>query len=84
MRILLPDKAAEIDPVPASGGGLKPEPELERLSNILTTFNDLFGNIAWTDEDRVGKLITEEIPKKVNDDAAYQAAKTHSDKQNAY
>ena len=27
----------------------KPEPELDRLSNILKTFNDQFGNIAWTD-----------------------------------
>ena len=31
----------------------KPEPELDRLSNILKTFNDQFGNIAWTDGDRV-------------------------------
>ena len=41
----LPDADAEIGPVPTSGGGRKAEPELERLSNILKTFNDQFGNI---------------------------------------
>ncbi|MBQ1062639.1 type I restriction endonuclease subunit R [Micromonospora sp. C41] len=83
VRLLLPDADAEIDPVPASGVGRKPEPELDRLSNILKTFNDLFGNIAWTDEDRIRKLITKDIPEKVNSDPAYQAAKNNSDKQNA-
>lgn len=83
VKIRLPDEDAEIEPVPAGGGGHKPEPELDKLSNILTTFNDLFGNIAWTDDDRVQKLITEEIPEKVNADRAYQAAKKNSDKQNA-
>jgi type I restriction enzyme, R subunit len=35
LKILLPDDAAEIEPIPVSGGGRKPEPELDRLSNIL-------------------------------------------------
>jgi type I restriction enzyme R subunit len=53
MKIQLPDEDAEIEPVPTSGGAYKPEPELDRLSNILKTFNDQFGNISWTDTDRV-------------------------------
>ncbi len=53
VKIQLPDADAEIEPVPTSGGGHKPEPELDRLSNILKTFNDQFGNISWTDADRV-------------------------------
>ena len=40
------------------------EPELDRLSNILKAFNDQFGNIPWTDADRVHELITEEIPSE--------------------
>ncbi|MEM3883159.1 MAG: hypothetical protein QXO23_07240, partial [Candidatus Methanomethyliaceae archaeon] len=60
-----------------------PEPELDRLSNIIKEFNDLFGNIVWTDKDRVRKLITEEIPARVAADAAYKNARKHSDKQNA-
>jgi type I restriction enzyme R subunit len=83
MKIQLPDEDAEIGPVPTTGGGGKPEPEMDRLSNILKTFNDQFGNIPWTDADRVHRLITEEIPTKVAADTAYQNAKKHSDKQNA-
>ena len=83
IQIQLPDEDAEIEPVPTTGGGHKAEPELDRLSNILKTFNDQFGNIPWTDADRVHKMITEEIPAKVAADVAYQNAKKHSDKQNA-
>jgi type I restriction enzyme R subunit len=83
MRIALPDADAEIEPVPTAGGGHKPEPELDRLSNIIKAFNDQFGNIPWTDTDRVRKLITEEIPARVAADSAYQNARKFSDKQNA-
>ena len=83
IRIQLPDAEAEIEPVPVSGGGFKAEPELDRLSNILQVFNDQFGNVSWTDRDRVHKLITEEIPAKVAADPAFQNAKKNSDEQNA-
>jgi type I restriction enzyme, R subunit len=83
VKIQLPDSDAEIGPVPTTGGGHKPEPELDRLSNILKVFNDQFGNIPWTDADRVHKLITEDIPNRVAADKAYQNAKQNSDKQNA-
>jgi type I restriction enzyme R subunit len=81
--IRLPDADAEIEPVPAGGGGGKAAAQLDRLSNIVKTFNDLFGNVTWQDNDRVRKLITEHIPQKVAADAAYQNAKKNSDKQNA-
>jgi type I restriction enzyme R subunit len=58
-RIQLPDEDASIERVPTTGGGRKPEPELDRLSNIIRTFNDQFGNIPWTDGDRVHELITQ-------------------------
>jgi type I restriction enzyme R subunit len=83
MKIQLPDENGLIDPVPGIGGGRKPEPELDRLSNILKTFNDQFGNIPWTDTDRVHRLITQEIPIRVAADNAYQNAQKNSDKQNA-
>ena len=79
----LPDADAEIEPVPPAGGGHKPEPELDRLSNIIKAFNDQFGNIPWTDADRVSKLITVEISARVAADPAYQNARKYSDKQNA-
>ncbi|MDF1613853.1 type I restriction endonuclease subunit R [Desulfurivibrio dismutans] len=83
MKIQLFDADAEIEPVPTTGGGHKPEPEIDRLSNILKVFNDQFGNIPWTDSDRVHKLITEDIPGRVSADVAYQNARKNSDKQNA-
>ena len=82
-KILLPDDDAEIEPVPTSGGGHVPEPELDRLSNILRAFNDLFGDIAWDDRDRVGELITKTIPARVAADAAFRNARENSDDANA-
>lgn len=83
MQIVLADENAEIDPVPTEGVGHRPEPELDRLSNILRAFNDYFGNIDWTDGDRVRRLITEEIPARVAADVAFQNARQNSDRQNA-
>src|SRR6185437_7866311 len=82
-KLQLPDADAEIPPVPTTAGGYTREAELDRLSNILKTFNELFGNIPWSDADRVNKLITEDIPNRVAADTAYQNARQHSDKQNA-
>ena len=82
-KIILPDEDAEIPPVPTTGGGHRPEPQLDRLSNILKVFNDHFGDIPWEDADRVRQLITETIPARVAEDAAYKNAKQNSDKQNA-
>ena len=82
-RISLPDEDAEIDPVPTSDGGRRAEPELDRLSNIIRVFNDLFGDIAWQDADRVRELITKTIPAKVAADTAFKNARQNSDKENA-
>lgn len=83
VSIALPDADAEIAPLPTAGGWHRPEPELDRLSNIIKSFNDQFGNIPWSDADRVRRLITEEIPSRVAADRAYQNARRNSDKQNA-
>ena len=82
-KIMLPDEDAEVEPVPAIGGGHLPEPELDRLSNILRAFNDLFGDIYWDDADRVRQLITETIPARVAEDTAFKNAQQNSDKENA-
>jgi len=80
LKIALPDEDAEVGPVPTSGAGHMPEPELDRLSNIIRAFNDQFGNIDWKDADRVGRVIAEEIPTKVASDKAYRNAMRNSDK----
>jgi type I restriction enzyme R subunit len=83
LKIGLPDQDAEIGPVPTSGGGRKPEPELDQLSNIIKAFNDQFGNIDWKDGDKIREIIAEEIPAKVAADAAYQNAMKNNDKKTA-
>jgi type I restriction enzyme R subunit len=80
LKLALADQDGQVEPVPTSGGGRKPEPELDRLSNIIKAFNDQFGNIDWRDADRIRKVITEEIPGKVAADKAYQNAMKNSDK----
>ena len=82
-KIMLGDEDKEIDPAPVTAGGGRGEPELDRLSNILKNFNDLFGDIPWEDADRVRTLITETIPARVAEDTAYMNAQANSDKQNA-
>ncbi len=82
-QIILPDEDAEIEAVPVTGGGYLSEPELDRLSNILRAFNDLFGDIEWDDADRVRQLITETIPSRVAADTAFKNAQQNSDKENA-
>ena len=83
IHIALADYDGQIEPVPTSGGGRKPEPEIDKLSNILKSFNEQWGNIPWSDSDRINHLITREIPAKVAADAAYRNARKNSDRDNA-
>lgn len=83
VRIALADDDGALEPVPTSGGGHVSDPELDRLSSILQTFNDQFGNIEWTDADRVHRLITEDIPRRVAEDDAYRNAQLNNDPDNA-
>jgi type I restriction enzyme R subunit len=77
MKIAIADQDAEIEPVPADGVGRRPEPELDRLSNILKMFNEQFATL-FTDSDRVAKRIRDDIAPKVAADAAYQNAKENT------
>ena len=77
MKIALADKDAEIEPVPTDAAGHKPEPQMDRLSNILKTFNEQFGTL-FTDTDRVAKRIRDDIAPKVAADAAYQNARENT------
>ena len=82
-NIILEDEDAEIDPVPGEGGGGRPGVELDRLSNIIAEFNNLFGGIEWEDEDRIHRMITVDIPAKVAEDSAFRNARRNSDRENA-
>ncbi len=77
MAIALADEDAQIEPIPVDGGGRKPEPELDRLSNILKTFNENFGTL-FTDADRVARRIRDDIAPRVAADTAFQNAKANT------
>jgi type I restriction enzyme R subunit len=76
-KIALADTDAEIEAAAADGGGRKAEPELDRLSNILKSFNDHFGTL-FTDTDRVVNRIRHDIAPKVAADNDYQNAKANT------
>jgi type I restriction enzyme R subunit len=77
MKIALEDKDAEIEPVPTDVSSRKSEPQLDRLSNILKTFNEHFGTL-FTDSDRVAKRIRDDIAPQVAADTAYKNAKENT------
>ena len=82
MRIQLENENGEIDPIPVSTSVGIDVPELDTLTNILKEFHDIFGNIEWTDEDKIKKQIND-IIESVRRDEKYNNAMQFSDKQNA-
>jgi type I restriction enzyme R subunit len=82
VAIKLEDEDAEIGPVPPGGGGHIIEPEMDPLSQIISEFNDMFGNIHWNDADNVQRQILE-IPAMVSRDETYQNAMKNADEQEA-
>lgn len=76
-RLALPDDDATLDPAPVSGGGFKPEPELDPLSVIVTNFNDQCGT-SFSDEDRIRRLIRAEIAPQVDQDQRYRNARANT------
>lgn len=83
IKIALDDEDGTLAPIPPASGGHLSDPELERLSAIVRSFNDHFGNIEWNDADRVQRFITEEIPRLVSEDEAYKNAQANDDPVNA-
>lgn len=73
----LPDQDSTLDPSPVSGGGFKPEAELDPLSAILTNFNEQHGT-NFSDEDRIRRLIRNEIVPQVAQDQRYRNAKANT------
>ncbi len=67
IRIALADEDCTMDPPsPVAGGGV-PEPDMKPLSDILSQFHDLFGNIEWKDEDNVRAILDKLAPEMAKD-----------------
>ena len=82
--IILDDEVGKVKPIPVDVGGGENEPELDTLENILSAFNQRFGDIAWTDKDKVREILTQQIPEAMKKDGRLMDNIIHSpDKQNA-
>ena len=73
----------EVSPIPVNVRGGKPEPELDTLENILSVFNQRFGDIDWSNKDKVRKILTEQLPNEMKANKEIMDAVKYSDKQNA-
>jgi len=83
-KIILEDDPGFVTPIPVTVGGGKAKADLDTLENILKTFNQRFGDIDWTDKDKVNQILTQQIPADMKADAKIMDAITTSpDKQNA-
>ena len=71
------DADGEIGPVPVASGGAKAEPELDRLSAILSGFNEQFGTL-FEDGDRILRQLTQDVRPAVQADKAYLNAQANT------
>jgi len=81
--ILLVSEPGEVDPIPVEVTGGQTEPDLDTLDNILTVFNQRFGDIEWSDKDKVRQILTQQLPDEMKANKEIMDAIQHSDKQNA-
>jgi type I restriction enzyme R subunit len=82
-NITLAAEPGEVKGIPVEVGGGQSEPELDTLENILGAFNQRFGDIDWTDKDKVKQILTEQLPAEMKANKEIMDAIQHSDKQNA-
>lgn len=83
MSIILDDSDTEVAPVPTAKGAHIIDPDMDLLSNIVSEFNDMWGNIDWKDPDNARQQVTEIIPAMVSKDESYQNAMRNSDEEGA-
>ena len=72
-KVMLEDEDSEIEPIPTTGGGGKSEPELDRLSSIIKSFNEMYGK-DFDDPERVERRIRDEIAPEVARDEGFRNA----------
>ena len=84
--IELENKVGEVAPIPIGEGGGKKTPEYDTLENIVSAFNERFGNIDWgegVDAKEAETILVEKIPTSLKDDESALLSILHSDKANA-
>lgn len=78
--IILEDEDGKVEGL-SIGAGKKKSVELDSLENIVSTFNDIFGNIEWQDKDNVARQI-KELPAMVMKNEKFKNALKNSDLEN--
>ncbi len=82
-KIDLVAEPASIEPIPVSEGGFGAEKTFDTLESIINEFNKRFGDIEWTDNDKVNQRLSIEIPRRIRENEAQMAVFNNSDKSNA-
>ncbi len=75
------ERGEDLKPIPTEMRGAVNEPEIDRLSNILQTFNDRYGTV-FEDADKVRQM-AENIASDVAKNNELISSIQHSDEQNA-
>ena len=75
------EQGEDLKPIPTDMRGGSSQPEIDRLSNILQTFNDRYGT-QFEDADKVRQM-AENIAKDVAKNKELISSIKHSDDQNA-
>ncbi|NLU29853.1 MAG: type I restriction endonuclease subunit R [Bacteroidales bacterium] len=83
LDIALDPEPGEVAPIPVDVRGGAQEPELDTLENILSAFNQRFGDIDWSDKDKVRQILTKQLPDEMKANKDIMDAVKYSDKQNA-
>jgi type I restriction enzyme R subunit len=82
-NIVLEPEPGEVAPIPVDVRGGQQEPDLDTLENILSAFNQRFGDIEWSDKDKVRQILTKQLPDEMKANKDIMDAVKYSDKQNA-
>ena len=84
VSINLDDNPGFVNPIPVEVGGGAIDHEFDTLENIINAFNQRFGDIDWTNKDKVNDILIQQIPADMKaDPQIMDAIKTSPDRQNA-
>jgi type I restriction enzyme R subunit len=85
-NIAMEDAEGYVEPIPVEAGGGMTESEFDTLESIVNSFNNRFGDIDWgkgIDPDEAEKVLTKDIPKRLENDLEGLMSILNSDKSNA-
>jgi type I restriction enzyme R subunit len=86
VSIAMEDQEGFVDPIPVQIGGGRPATEFDTLENIVESFNRRFGDIDWgqgVDANEAEKVLTKDIPERLENDTSGLLSILNSDKANA-